>query len=234
MENRFGELVEACVVEAYLGDFAKEYDIDGIIRDGSHVADDGNRYWNEEYDDGDEFERLVSIHELEPVVEARLEWEANGEGLYKIGWSDGGMDWTSNGPVYFDDLEELQDEVIAALEDATDTHIPCVEFVGDKLQQKDDLTEYMVEHGFGDYSNAGHEARTDMEDAALEFAAREQASNLFSELGEAMMRQRYHDGTATAGDVRTLQGMGAISDEEAVAYYGDHGWDLPKFGLRND
>lgn len=73
---------------------------------------------------------LVSLYELEPVMEARRLWEENGDGNYMITWSDGGMDWTNDGPVYFDSLDDLVDEVRAAIGSATETHIPCTEFVG--------------------------------------------------------------------------------------------------------
>ena len=57
-------------------------------------------------------------------------WE--GEGYYVIGWSDGGEDWTSEGPVWFDTEEELAAEILCAYGDATDTHLPGAEKVAEE------------------------------------------------------------------------------------------------------
>lgn len=54
-----------------------------------------------------------------------------GEGLYSIGYSDGGMDWTSDGPVWLETAEDLANELAAAwLCGATDTHLPSAEYLG--------------------------------------------------------------------------------------------------------
>lgn len=55
-----------------------------------------------------------------------------GEGLYSIGYSDGGMDWTSDGPVWLETAEDLANELTAAwLCGATDTHLPSAEYLGE-------------------------------------------------------------------------------------------------------
>lgn len=57
------------------------------------------------------------------------DWQ--GEGWYAIEWSDGGMDWTSDGPVWLERPEELADELASAGEWSTDTHLPCARYLGD-------------------------------------------------------------------------------------------------------
>ena len=52
-----------------------------------------------------------------------------GEGYYIIGWSDGGMDWTNNGPVWFESKSDLADELLAACDSSTETHVPVTEKV---------------------------------------------------------------------------------------------------------
>lgn len=51
------------------------------------------------------------------------------EGYYEIAFSDGGMKWTNEGPLYFETAEELADELRAAYGDATETHLPYAEKV---------------------------------------------------------------------------------------------------------
>ena len=61
--------------------------------------------------------------------EARRVW--SGEGFYRIFWSDGGMDWTNNGPVWFDTADELAAEIMTAKESAEkDMHFACAERTG--------------------------------------------------------------------------------------------------------
>lgn len=64
-------------------------------------------------------------------------WE--GEGYYRIAWSDGGMDWTNNGPVWFEYKDGLAAELEAAYQFKTDTHLPYAELVGTELFQECDL-----------------------------------------------------------------------------------------------
>ena len=46
------------------------------------------------------------------LEEARSAWR--GAGQYRIAWSDGCEDWTCDGPMGFDTVEELADELGAA------------------------------------------------------------------------------------------------------------------------
>ena len=56
----------------------------------------------------------------EVTDEARNMWE--GEGWYRIRWTDGGMDWTSNGALWLYSFMELADELRCAYEESTETH----------------------------------------------------------------------------------------------------------------
>ena len=81
----------------------------------------------------DEFWRIV--RQCKKSDEARLEVELSkgvenswdGEGYYTIAFSDGGEEWTNEGPRYFKTPKELADELRAAYTHATDTHWPYVE-----------------------------------------------------------------------------------------------------------
>lgn len=58
--------------------------------------------------------------------DANMAWD--GEGYYRIGWSDGGMDWTSNGPSWFDDKADLVRELECAYErESNPFHLPYAE-----------------------------------------------------------------------------------------------------------
>ena len=73
--------------------------------------------------------------------DANMAWE--GEGWYSIGWSDGGTDWTNNGPVWFDDKADLVRELECAYEcESNPFHLPSAEKV--------------VE--FGNYDDGGFDA----------------------------------------------------------------------------
>ena len=64
-----------------------------------------------------------------------IEWM--GEGWYRIGWSDGGMDFSSNGAVWHDSELDLEDDFEDAMEQATDTHLPYIEYMGDDDEPKE-------------------------------------------------------------------------------------------------
>ena len=55
-------------------------------------------------------------------------WE--GEGWYHIGYSDGGMRATSEGPIWCEDVNDLAGLISMANTDSTETHLPVVEFAG--------------------------------------------------------------------------------------------------------
>ena len=63
------------------------------------------------------------------------EW--TGEGWYRIGWSDGGMDWTNNGPIWFDCERDFDYEMYVVNEHSTETHLPYVEYMGDDDEPKE-------------------------------------------------------------------------------------------------
>ena len=91
--------------------------------------------------------------------------------------------------------------------------------------ERHEIAAYMRRHGFGDYSRADAATREEMEDAALEFAAREQTRpGIWQEAGERQARARYGAGTATARDLMSLQAAGAITAEDAQSYRAAHGW----------
>lgn len=71
------------------------------------------------------------------------EWK--GEGWYRVGWSDGGMDWTNNGPNWYDSERELEDEMFFANQNATDTHIPYAEYLGDGDEPEDEQSDTFEE-----------------------------------------------------------------------------------------
>ena len=48
-------------LDAYLGDFAGDFDVEAIVGEVTYVGSDGNRYWRDL--DGDEFLRIVESHE---------------------------------------------------------------------------------------------------------------------------------------------------------------------------
>lgn len=85
-----------------------------------------------------EFESYLGIELTEAQEE---EHETNGcwkgEGWYNIGWSDGGMDWTNEGPVWFEAKTSLEEEIEAASAVATETHIPYAEYMGDEDEPRE-------------------------------------------------------------------------------------------------
>lgn len=61
---------------------------------------------------------------------ARNENIWQGEGWYRIGFSDGGQDWTNDGPLWIETERALVEEMDAARGNSTDTHIPFAEYLG--------------------------------------------------------------------------------------------------------
>ena len=58
-------------------------------------------------------------------------WE--GEGWYTVAYTDGGMPFTSDGPVWCDYPEDLAAIISGANVYATETHLPVVYFEGQEL-----------------------------------------------------------------------------------------------------
>lgn len=67
----------------------------------------------------------------EMVTEDMREWQ--GEGYYSVEFTDGGMNWTNEGPAYFKTPEELKDELRAAYVFATPIHLPYPEMIDESL-----------------------------------------------------------------------------------------------------
>lgn len=59
-------------------------------------------------------------------------------GWYRISYSDGGMDYTNEGPVWIGSPGELVDLWSGARETATDTHLPCLDYYGDGDEPSDE------------------------------------------------------------------------------------------------
>lgn len=72
---------------------------------------------------------FANDYDIETMANEQTEWQ--GEGWYSIGYSDGGQDWTSNGAIWIESKQQLEDELAAAREDETDTHLVCCEYLGD-------------------------------------------------------------------------------------------------------
>lgn len=70
----------------------------------------------------------VTDEYLDVKNEVHDAWQ--GEGWYGIGFSDGGMDWTNDGPAWFETEDDLLEEMRAAYGDATEYHLPCIEYHG--------------------------------------------------------------------------------------------------------
>ena len=77
--------------------------------------------------DGVDFWEVAQKYDMtgEHAAEA---WE--GEGWYHIGYSDGGMRATSEGPIWCEDVNDLAGLISMANTDRTETHLPVVEFAG--------------------------------------------------------------------------------------------------------
>lgn len=71
----------------------------------------------------------------EMVVEDMIEWQ--GEGYYSIEYTDGGENWTNEGPIYMITSEELANELRAAYAYATPSHLPYPEMIAEYLVRQD-------------------------------------------------------------------------------------------------
>jgi len=101
------------------------------------------------------FEDASYICEEAKEIEAIADEGWDGEGYYSIGWSDGGEDWTNNGPVWFDRKDDLEVEVAAAYDNRTDTHLPYAEKVVVFGNYNDGGFEAMFGEFMGDYDMDG-------------------------------------------------------------------------------
>lgn len=79
-----------------------------------------------------------------------------GEGWYSVKWSDGGQDFTNDGPVWVETYYQLADMAAAADECSTEYHLPYVVYHGSfgKPVDMDTLQPYQrheLEAYLGDY-----------------------------------------------------------------------------------
>ena len=78
----------------------------------------------------------ITVKDLEGEDMTRLEangyepewWK--GEGYYSVKFSDGGQDFTNNGPVWLEDEDDLAALYESAWTTATEAHLPYVEYIG--------------------------------------------------------------------------------------------------------
>lgn len=97
-------------------------DVDGEIRFALR-----HKYGKHYYYNGYEDVSYICEDWVDAQDKASAAWED--EGYYIIGWSDGGMDWTNNGPIWCGDIEDLATELYFAKTEETDTHVACAEKV---------------------------------------------------------------------------------------------------------
>lgn len=63
------------------------------------------------------------------------EWQ--GEGWYRIAYSDGGQDWTNEGPIWIENRVGFDEEMKIASAGATEFHLPYAEYMGDGDEPKE-------------------------------------------------------------------------------------------------
>lgn len=57
--------------------------------------------------------------------------EYKGSGWYRIGFSDSGMDWTSDGPIWIDDPAAFEEEARSVATVETEAHLAYADYLGD-------------------------------------------------------------------------------------------------------
>lgn len=111
-------------------------DLYTVVDDGMDVDEEirfalrrkfGKGYRYEGYEDMSFLYGYFAQERDDAKAAAMAAWE--GESYYIIGWSDGGEDWTSNGPVWFESVDELAGEIECAQQYETDTHLAYAEAV---------------------------------------------------------------------------------------------------------
>lgn len=68
---------------------------------------------------------VSEMHEA-AIKDIAENWE--GEGLYEIAFTGGGK-WTNDGPMWFENSEDLLEELIAAYACANETNLPYVDLI---------------------------------------------------------------------------------------------------------
>lgn len=95
---------------------------------------------------------LYTENELKNIIANDVKDAWAGAGFYEIKFSDGGQAWTSNGPIFLEDAEDLADELAAAYECATETHLPYAEEIDEQVYTtKSDLIDNEIEPALGEH-----------------------------------------------------------------------------------
>lgn len=87
------------------------------------------------------------------------------EGWYTVSYSDGGQDYTNDGPVWVEDALSFAEFMAGAMESATDTHLPYAEYHGDYVDDIDpEPVDWFGEMGdtLGDYPDEYTRALAEM------------------------------------------------------------------------
>lgn len=110
-----------------LGDFADCYDREAIARECWEYDEERRGFTERE---GVDFWEVAARHDLVGHAAAEA-WQ--GDGFYSVGYTDGGMPCTSDGPVWVETRDELAQLIGGAYQHATGTHVPVVDYVGLEL-----------------------------------------------------------------------------------------------------
>ena len=110
-------------IRAALDDKVNDYYLDSMF-DELYKYDDHDGFVEV---DGVDFWDVAQKYDM-TGDQAADAWE--GEGWYHIGYSDGGMRATSEGPIWCEDVNDLAGLISMANTDRTETHLPVVEFAG--------------------------------------------------------------------------------------------------------
>lgn len=114
-------------IKSALDEHVNDYDLDAIFdaiysydeKLGGFVEDEDADFWG-----------IVAANDL-TMTKANEEWMD--EGYYTVAYTDGGMPFTSDGPVWCEYPEDLAALISGANLDATETHLPVVYFEGQEL-----------------------------------------------------------------------------------------------------
>lgn len=114
-------------IKTALDEHVNDYDLDAIFdaiysydeKLGGFVEDEDADFWG-----------IVAANDL-TMTKAEEEW--GGDGYYTVAYTDGGMPFTSDGPIWCDYPEDLAEIISGANIDATETHLPVVYFEGQEL-----------------------------------------------------------------------------------------------------
>lgn len=114
-------------VSPALGDFAECYDREAIARECWEYREEFQGFVERE---GADFWEAAQRAD---VVGDAAERAWRGNGFYSVGYTDGGMPCTSDGPVWMETLDDLRRLLGCAYQHATGTHVPTVNYVGLEL-----------------------------------------------------------------------------------------------------